>query len=370
MDSGFRNECAQGSAERHMQTFVRIMDDMAFRTSTFPNERGAYLEFCDLSREFKYMGSSNDARWTSLSCGMDSRAFVADWMEKNAAFGSYYHAIGSGAVVAAANAIVSKLALPVAYGGGTVAADGEWFGNGRRTNDLSSGFFRGCEQAGCAHVGQTASIGYRPDGGAPFFGGSVTGIVLPETRHFMQESLMRDPEARIIGIPSSGVGGCGVPFLIKVAMGLAEKFLTKVPKGKTLGEEILAPPRPFVQFVEKLIPEQIALHGIIPAGDGGVASLLHFERRPFTYCIETWPFDVPPVFRFLQDGLHIPIGDILMNVNWGIGCYIVAPKASVETILAVGKKLKFPLYELGYVAMGQRKVIFRPENDLVIYPED
>lgn len=106
-----------------MQSFLRLMDDMAFHTSAFPNERGAYVEFCNISRELKYM-RGGDARWTSLSCGMDSRVYVADWLEKNNPSGSYYHTIGSGAVIAAANAIASKLALPVAYGGGTVAGDG------------------------------------------------------------------------------------------------------------------------------------------------------------------------------------------------------------------------------------------------------
>lgn len=367
MNTG-RNEYTQGGGEWQMLSFAETMDRMAFRTSRFPNERGAWLEFCDISREFKFM-SGGDVRWASLVHCMDSRVHVAHWMEKSGVLGTHYHAIGQGAIVSAANAIASKLALPVAYAGGTVANDAVWFGNELRANDLANGFFRGCEITECAHVGQIPSVGYRPEGDAPFFGGSITGIVLPDTRHFMQESLLRDPEPRIIGIPSSGVDGCGVPFLIRTALGLADSFLTRVPRGKTFGEEILAPSRSFVRFIERLIPEQIALHGIVPAGDSGVASLLHFEKQPFTYCIDDWPPDVPPVFRFLQDDLHIPIGDILTNVNWGIGCYIIAPKASVGTILAIGRKLRFPLYELGYVSPGERKVVFGPEDDLIIYPK-
>ncbi len=365
-----QKEYVQGGDVQYMSAFMRRMEDMAFATSRFPNGRGAWLEFCDHSREFKYM-HGGDARWASLSCGMDLRVHVAHWMEENgSAAAPYYHAIGKGLVVAAANAIASKLALPVAYGGGTVAPSGAWFGNEARTNELAKGFLQGCKDVGVAHTGQLPSVGCRSSDGAPFFGGSITGIVWPSTRHFMQESLMRDPEPRILGIPSSGIDGCGVPFLLQKGLEISDRFLTHVPEGKTFGEEILAPARPFVTFVEKLIPEQIELHGIFPAGDGGVASLLNFESQPFTYVIENWVYKLPPIFNFLQDDLQIPVGELLMNVNWGIGCYILAPKESVETIIALGRKLKFPVFELGKVCVGERKIIFEPEDNLVIRPAE
>ena len=55
-----------------------------------------------------------------------------------------------------------------------------------------------------------------------------------------------------------------------------------------------------------------------------------------------------------------------MNMNYGIGCFILAPQRSVKSILALGKKIHLPIYELGYVLQGERKVVFRPENNLVI----
>ena len=365
------NEYVQESVAAHMRAFARIMDEALFSTSKYIEKHVAWCEFCSLTRRFKFMGKG-EAQWISLSCGMDSRAHVAHWMEHNTSSVSHYAALSESLIITAANVIAAKLALPVAYSGTADAPHHSWFSNEVRAHALAQGFLAGCKKVHVAHVGQSPSLGYRPSDGTPFFSGSITGVVWPNTRPFMQESIRIDPDARILGIPSQGIDGHGVPFLMQRGLMLADGFLTHVPGEKklstrTLGEEILAPARSIVGFIEEFIPHSLDVHAILPVRDNGVATLLDFEERiPLTYYIENWPAPLPPIFYFLQDELGIHISELLMNVNYGIGCFILAPQRSVKSILALGKKIHLPIYELGYVLQGERKVVFRPENNLVI----
>lgn len=172
----------------------------------------------------------------------------------------------------------------------------------------------------------------------------------------------------ILGVPSSGLHANGVSLVIKRALELPDQFLTKLSNGKTLGEEILTPIPSYVQLIEAILEKEILpIHTIVPGTGGGVAKLAS-DKRPLTYRIHSW-VEVPLLFRFMQE-LGVTLDDCLTTFNWGMGLYLIVPRYAVEEIIKVGIKAGYPIQEIGVVEQGERKVVFGPENDLILRPVD
>ena len=194
-----------------------------------------------------------------------------------------------------------------------------------------------------------------------FSAGCAIGIVIPANRLVTGEKLR--PGDHIIGVTSSGLHANGISLVIKRAMALPEKFLTKLPDEKTLGEHALIPTRSYVALVEALLEAEIDIHAMLPGTGDGVGKIA-FDKRSFTYRIRKW-VEVPPLFQFMR-GIGVTLEDCLKTFNWGIGFYIFVPEEEAERTITTGQKSGYELYDLGEVEESQRCVIFEPEG--VILP--
>jgi phosphoribosylformylglycinamidine cyclo-ligase len=167
----------------------------------------------------------------------------------------------------------------------------------------------------------------------------------------------------IIGALSSGLHANGVSLVINRAMQLPDKFLTKLPNGKTLGEEALIPTRSYVALIEALLEAETEIHALLPGTGDGVGKLA-FDSRPFRYRVHSWG-EVPPLFRYFREELGLPLQDCLKTFNWGMGYYIFAPAGEAEKILKTGKEAGYDLMDIGIVEEagdGRRETVFEPEN--------
>ena len=378
MENGLSEYAMAGVDYSKIDPFKRIMQGMGKRTLHFPKKRGVYVHACDHGAKFvctmpQTMGG--DITLMNVLEGLGNKNWIAEWMYANAGTGlTYYDGIGEDTAYMAVNDLISEFAMPVVYADEVAAGDSEWFADERRATALAESFFRACETAGMAlAAGESPALKYLvnarlPVLSAPSLSGSVTGIISPTTRPIIPGSIKHG--TNIIGVESSGIHANGISLLIKRAMELSDAFLTGVPDGKTtgktLGEEALVPTMSYVALMEALSHEQIEIHALLP-GTGGGVSKIAFDRRPFTYWISEWPAEIPPIFWFIQD-LGVPLADCLTTFNWGIGYYIFAPKGSVETIMKIGRRLKYRMHHLGWVYEGERQVVFGPENSMVLYP--
>src|SRR3989338_10930941 len=127
--------------------------------------------------------------------------------------------------------------------------------------------------------------------------GSVTGIVAPRGRLVTGRKLSAGDH--IIAVASSGLHANGISLVIKKAMELPDKFLTKLENGNTLGEETLIPTRSYVALVETLLQNAVDIHALLPGTGSGVAKIA-FDSRPATYRIHSWT-TVPPLFQFMRE---------------------------------------------------------------------
>jgi phosphoribosylformylglycinamidine cyclo-ligase len=188
--------------------------------------------------------------------------------------------------------------------------------------------------------------------------GSVTGIVAPKENLITGQKLSVGDH--IIGVASSGLHANGISLVIKKALLLKDQFLTKLPNGNTLGEEALIPTRSYVALIEALLKAKVKIHALLPGTGDGVGKIA-FDKRPYAYRIHSW-LTVPPLFKFFNEKLNIPLEDCLKTFNWGVGYYIFIPKEEVKNVLKIGKKVGYKLADIGIVEAGERKVIFEPGN--------
>ena len=211
-------------------------------------------------------------------------------------------------------------------------------------------------------AGESPSLRYLvkaepPVKSAPSLSGCVTGIIVPVTRKITGAKLR--PGDHIIGVTSSGLHANGISLVIKRAMKLRDKFLTKLPNGQTLGEEALIPTRSYVALIEVLLENEINIHALLPGTGDGVGKLA-FDTRPFCYFIHTWP-EVPMIFQFMRE-LGVPLVDCLKTFNWGVGYYIFVPPREVGRVITIGEKAGYSLADIGLVKQGERRTVFEPEG--------
>ncbi len=150
-------------------------------------------------------------------------------------------------------------------------------------------------------------------------------------------------------------------------MALPDSFLTQLPNGNTLGDEALIPTRSYVKLVDELLKAGVDIHTLLPGTGSGVAKVA-FAKRPFTYTIYDWP-GVPMLFQYMRS-IGVSIEDCLTTFNWGVGYYIFVPVSEVERTLNIGRLAGYSLSEIGVVGEGERKVVFGPENNLVLRPPE
>ncbi|MBZ9577718.1 hypothetical protein KJA13_01630 [Patescibacteria group bacterium] len=359
-----------------IEAFKRAMIRTGKQTLSFPNRRKVFIRM-DLidphGAVYEYRGN-HPHLWCNTQEGLGNKNWISEWMYQFSGTGkTFYNDIGVDTALMAVNDVIAQGAMPVVYTDEVAAGDSEWFQDEKRSEDLANGFLKVCKMVGMAlPAGESPSLRYlikskRPVKSAPSLSGCVTGIIAPSHRLITGEKLQ--PGDHIIGVTSSGLHANGISLVIKRALMLPEKFLTKLPAtGRTLGEEALIPTRSYVALVEALLENEIEIHALLP-GTGSGVSKIAFDKRRLTYRIHTWVKEIPPLFLFMRE-LGVGLEDCLTTFNWGIGYYMFVPPSAVERTINTGEKSNYHLIDLGIVEEGERKVIFEPEDITLPPPGD
>jgi len=359
-----KSEYAQAGVDyTKIEPYKQMMVGVSKKTLTFPNFRDVFVSRMDHGANFQYRGLMSHS-WQKVVEGLGNKNWIAEWMYMRSGTGkTYYENIPQDIVLMTVNDLISHGALPVLYMDETASGDSEWFEDEKRNADIANGFYKICKQLGMAlGGGESPSLRYLvksepPVKSAPSFSGCAIGIVAPSRRLITGKRLR--PGDQIIGATSSGLHANGISLVIKRAMTLPEKFLTKLPDGKTLGEHALIPTRSYVALVEALLDAGIDIHAFLPGTGDGVGKIA-FDKRPYTYRIHHW-VEIPPIFQFMND-LGVTLEDCLKTFNWGIGYYIFVPRHEVKRTIDVVLRAGYDLNYLGEVEEGERKTIFEPAN--------
>lgn len=222
--------------------------------------------------------------------------------------------------------------------------------------EIVSGVAEGCVQSGCALIGgETAEHpGMMPDEEYDI-AGYCTGVV--DKKKIIDNSAVAEGDA-IIGLASTGVHSNGFSLVRKVFdINSREVLMEKLPDGRTLGEALLMPTRIYVKPLLDLI-EKVDVKAVSHITGGGFnENIPRSIPDGYTAVINKNSYEVPYIFRYLQEKGGISEHDMYNTFNMGIGMSVVVPEKDKEKAIEVLKAHNVPAYEIGVIRKGDAGIV-------------
>ncbi len=208
--------------------------------------------------------------------------------------------------------------------------------------DIITGIGAGCRQAKCALIGgETAEMPDFYKENEYDLAGFVVGIV--ENSKIVDGSEIRVGN-RLIGISSSGLHSNGYSLVRKVCFEILKlKIDAFIPDlGKTIGEELLIPTKIYAQTVRSMMMD-LPVFGLAHITGGGIVdNILRVIPERCNIMLRKQSWEVPPIFRYLQQAGKISDQEMMRTFNNGIGLIAVVPEDATEETLerlnAMGEK--------------------------------
>lgn len=265
-----------------------------------------------------------------LSKGMKNPVLVAGTdgvgtKLKYAFIANRHDTIGIDAVAMCVNDIVCQGAKPLFFL--------DYFATGKLSPEtvatVVSGVAEGCRQSGAALIGgETAEMpGFYADGEYDIAGFAV-GVV--DKKKIINGSKIK-PGDMLIGIKSSGIHSNGYSLVRKLFGEDAAKLNTFDSRlGAKPIDVLLTPTRIYVRSILNLI-EKVKVKGIAHITGGGfIENIPRIFPKGVGCEIRTRSYDVPAVFRVMQEISGISDEQIYNTFNMGIGMVVCVNKRDVD----------------------------------------
>ncbi|KAK5783789.1 Phosphoribosylformylglycinamidine cyclo-ligase, chloroplastic -like protein [Gossypium arboreum] len=258
-----------------------------------------------------------------------------------------HETIGIDLVAMSVNDIVTSGAKPLFFL--------DYFATSHLDVDLAEkvikGIVDGCQQSDCALLGgETAEMPDFYAKGEYDLSGFAVGIVKKDSVIDGKNILAGDV---LIGLPSSGVHSNGFSLVRRVLARSGLSLKDQLPGAAvTLGEALMAPTVIYVKQVLDII------------GKGGVKGIAHITGGGFTDNIprvfpeglgaviykDSW--NVPAVFKWIQQAGKIEDAEMSRTFNMGIGMVLVMSKEASQRILEDANGA-YTAYRIGEVVNGE-----------------
>lgn len=221
---------------------------------------------------------------------------------------------------------------------------------------IVAGVAEGCKKANCSLIGgETAEMpGFYPVDEYDLAGFCV-GIV--DKKKIINNKTIEVGD-KVIGLKSSGVHSNGFSLVRKVFDVNKENLNEYVENlGCTVGEALLKPTKIYVKPILKLI-EQVKVKGISHITGGGFyENMPRMLREGVALKIDKNSYEVPAIFKLIQERGNIPERDMYNTFNMGIGMCVIVPENEVEKSLEILKEAGEEAYLIGEVVEGNKEVI-------------
>lgn len=221
---------------------------------------------------------------------------------------------------------------------------------------IVKGVADGCIQSECALIGgETAEMpGFYPVEEYDLAGFAV-GVV--DEKDLITGKDIKAGDT-LIGIASSGVHSNGFSLVRSVFTITEESLNTYYDSlGKTLGEALLAPTKIYVKTLKKIKNAGVRIKGCSHITGGGF-----YENVPRMLpegahaVIKKDSYEVPPIFKMLQNDGEIEEKMMYNTFNMGIGMVLAVDSADVDKVLAAVKAAGETGYVIGEVKAGEKGV--------------
>lgn len=198
---------------------------------------------------------------------------------------------------------------------------------------LVEGIAEGCRQAQCSLIaGETAELPGIYNENEYDLAGFAVGVV--DNDKIVDGSEIRGGH-KLVGFASSGLHSNGYSLVRKICFDILKLEIDAyVPElGKPLGEELLCPTRIYTETVMRLIKD-LPIHGMAHITGGGIVeNLLRVIPAACSIVLYRGSWEVPPIFRFLQEAGRVDEKEMMRTFNNGIGLIAVVPEKTAQEII-------------------------------------
>ncbi|KAL0714452.1 hypothetical protein Bca4012_021431 [Brassica carinata] len=260
-----------------------------------------------------------------------------------------HHTIGIDLVAMSVNDIVTSGAKPLFFL--------DYFATSRLDVDLAEkvikGIVDGCGQSDCALLGgETAEMPDFYAEGEYDLSGFAVGIVKKDSVINGKNIVAGDV---LIGLPSSGVHSNGFSLVRKVVARSGLSLKDELPGGgsTTLGEALMAPTVIYVKQVLDIISRG-RVKGIAHITGGGFTdNIPRVFPDGLGAVIHTDAWELPPLFKWIQQSGRIEDSEMRRTFNLGIGMVMVVSPEAALRILGEAKNGDYAAYRIGEVINGE-----------------
>ncbi len=200
-----------------------------------------------------------------------------------------------------------------------------------RVEQIVAGFARACAELGCPLIGgETAEMPgtYAPDDYD--LAGFIVGVV---DRPAALPREVREGDV-LLGLPSAGLHTNGYSLARKVLFeGMGYGVDTQVPElGATVGEALLAPHQSYLSALEPLL-ERGKISGLVHITGGGFqGNIPRVLPAGLGAQIRRTSWEVPPLFRLIQQGGKVSDDEMFRTFNMGIGMVVVVGSGELHEV--------------------------------------
>jgi phosphoribosylformylglycinamidine cyclo-ligase len=211
----------------------------------------------------------------------------------------------------------------------------DYLATGRLSPDVAesiiSGMATACRENSCALIGgETAEMpGFYADGEYDL-AGFIVGVADKERLITGRGIQVGD---RLVGVPSSGLHTNGYSLARRIAFDhLALRPDSIVPElGRTVAEAFLEPHRSYLAMIRPLFDR---IKGMAHITGGGITeNVPRVLPHGMAAAIDTSAWDVPPLFRWLEQAGRVPPDEMRRTFNMGIGMILVVGKERADAAL-------------------------------------
>lgn len=197
--------------------------------------------------------------------------------------------------------------------------------------DVIKGVAQGCEQAGCALIGgETAEMPSMYPAGEYDLAGFAVGAV---EKSKIIDGTKIAPGDVILGLASSGAHSNGYSLVRKI-ISVAKPDLNADFHGRKLADVLMEPTRIYVKPLLGLMAS-MEVKGMVHITGGGLVENIPRVLQPHLMAVlESSAWDMPPLFKWLQQ--HGGVADAEMHrvFNCGIGMTVIVAKENADAAVA------------------------------------
>ncbi len=216
--------------------------------------------------------------------------------------------------------------------------------------EVVRGVAQACLENGCALLGgETAEMPGFYSSGEYDLAGFITGVV--EREKVLDGSRIRPGDA-LIGLGSSGLHTNGYSLARKIVFEeMALGVVDLMPGlGETVGDALLAVHRSYSTSLRPLLDEN-RIHGLAHITGGGIpGNLPRVLDQGQSARIDTQSWEVPALFRVLQEGGRVATVEMFRVFNMGVGMIVIVAADDADSIanqLATAGEMSWVLGEVG-----------------------